>query len=292
MGAQAEISSQNTISRNMRVGIHERRSSVHGRGIPKAAGTMGILLDETPTVLSEVGSPGLAPMEAPDDCCGLGSKFCVGGAGSSQMAIERHALFDELTPPRVQKIFRTVYRLTKNREDADDAIQDAFLRALVRLQDFDGRSAFATWFTRIAINCSLMMLRKRKKARTVSLDGAKECEESNAFQQATDPAPDAEKRYLQRERTTALRDAINELRPSLRVAVELRHLAERSIQETAETLAVSLGATKSRLFHARAALRKSPKLRTFRNTALKAKLELSDNLEMEAPVQWRHVKHG
>jgi len=113
--------------------------------------------------------------------------------------------------------------------------------------------------------------------------GRNECEESKAFQQATDPAPDAEKRYLQRERATALRNAINELHPSLRVAVELRHFAERSIHETAETLAVSIGATKSRLFHARAALRNSaPQISQQRP---ENQLELSNDLKMEAIVQ-------
>ena len=270
MAAQAQTISQNSIPRNMRITIRENRSSLHGRAIPKASGVMGTLLDETPTVLSEVAGLGLAPVETRDGCCGPGSKFCTAGEAGSTRGMQTPALFDELTPQRVRKIFRTVYRITRNREDAEDAMQDAFLQALVHFEDFNGRAAFATWFTRVAINCSLMILRKRKNARTLSLDGAGECEGSKAFRKPGDPAPDPEKRYLQREQESVLRDAVNELRPSLRIAVELKDLAEQSMHETAETLALSLAATKARLFHARAALRKSPKLRRFHNRGLKA----------------------
>jgi RNA polymerase sigma factor (sigma-70 family) len=108
---------------------------------------------------------------------------------------------------------------------------------------------------------------------------------SKAFQEAGDLAPDAEKRYLQVERENALREAINELRPSLSVAVELRHLAEQPIHETAETLGLSLAATKSRLFHARAALRKSQKLLTFHNTDLKTSWSCQNDLKTEATAQ-------
>ncbi len=177
-----------------------------------------------------------------------------------------HALsFDELIAPHVEKIFRTAYRITRNRGEAEDAMQDALLQALLHFEDFDGRSAFGTWLTRIAINSSLMILRKRKNARTVSLDGASDSEESKAFQEVRDPAPDAEERYLQKERETTLRDAINALRPSLRSVVELGHLGERSMRETAEIISVSVSAAKARLFHAREALRKSRKLSRFRD---------------------------
>ena len=133
------------------------------------------------------------------------------------------------------------------------------------LDDFDGRSAFATWLTRIAINSSLMILRKRKTGSIVSMDLARNSEGVKAAQELRDPAPDAEERYLQKERDVTLRDAINRLRPSLRSVVEAAQLGERSMRETSEIIGVSVGATKARLFHARAALRKSEKLRRFRH---------------------------
>lgn len=172
---------------------------------------------------------------------------------------------EELTTQQTQRIFRVAYRITRNREDAEDAMQDAFLQAFAHFEDFDGRSKFATWLARIAINSSLMILRKRKTGRIVSLDGGSSSEESKAFEELRDAAPDAEQQYLQKERETTLRDAINKLRPPLRVVVEVAQLGERSTRQTAEIMGVSLAATKARLFHARAALRKSGKLRRFRN---------------------------
>lgn len=172
---------------------------------------------------------------------------------------------EELTTQQTQIIFRTVYRITRNREDAEDAMQDAFMHALVHLENFDGRAALSTWFTRIAINSALMLLRKRKNMRTVSLDGPGDSDESSALQETRDPAPDAEQRYLQRERETTLRDAIMELRPCLRSVVELGSLGERPMGEVAQLIGVSLCAAKSRLFHAREALRNSRRLRRIRN---------------------------
>lgn len=171
--------------------------------------------------------------------------------------------FEEFTASQMQRILRTTYRITRNREDAEDAMQDACLQAFVHFQDFDGRSKFGTWLTKIAINSALMTLRKRKTGRIVSLDSARNSEESNAFQELRDPTLDAEQRYLQTERETTLCDAIKELRAPLRAVVEAAQLGERSMRETAEIVGVSLAATKARLFHARAALRKSRKLRSF-----------------------------
>lgn len=172
---------------------------------------------------------------------------------------------EELTTQQTETIFRTVYRITRNREDTEDAMQDAFMQALKHFEDFDGRAAFSTWFTRIAINSALMILRKRKNTRTVPLDGLGDSEESKALQETRDPAPNAEQRYLQRERETTLRDAIKELRPRLRSVVELGSLDERPMHEVARLIDVSLCAAKSRLFHAREALRNSRRLRRIRN---------------------------
>ena len=184
----------------------------------------------------------------------------------------KHAVpFDELIAPHVQQIFRVAYRISRNREDAEDAMQDAFLQAFAHFEDFDGRSAFATWLTRIAINSSLMILRKRKTGSIVSLDSASNTEGSKAFQELRDPTPDAEQRYLQKERDITLRDAINSLRPSLRSVVEVAQLGGLSMRETAEIIGVSVGATKARLFHARAALRKSRKLHRFRHDQLRTR---------------------
>ena len=171
---------------------------------------------------------------------------------------------EEFTAPQMRRIFRTAYRITSNREDAEDAMQDAYLQACTHFQDFDGRSKFSTWLTKIAINSSLMILRKRRHARTVSLENAGDSEESTGFQEKGDPGPDAEKRYLQAERETALRNAVRALRPHLRGVIELTELGERSIREAAEMLGLSVAAVKARLFHARRTLSNSRRLRPFR----------------------------
>ena len=139
------------------------------------------------------------------------------------------------------------------------------MQAVKHFEDFDGRAAFSTWLTRIAINSALMILRKRKNMRTVSLDNSGNPEESSALQETRDLAPDAEQRYLQKEREATLRDAIKELRPSFRRVVELRELGERPLSEIAEITGTSMCATKARLLRAREALRNSPKLHRLRS---------------------------
>src|ERR1700722_1997956 len=77
---------------------------------------------------------------------------------------------DVLCERLAPRILRALYRITKNREDAEDALQDSFLSAFVHIAEFDGRSAFSTWLTRIGINSALMMLRKKRTTREISLD--------------------------------------------------------------------------------------------------------------------------
>ena len=80
------------------------------------------------------------------------------------------APFGELCERHAKRVFRVIYRITRNREDAEDAAQECFLNAFVHLKDFEGRSQFATWLTRIAINAALMKLRKSRGAREVPID--------------------------------------------------------------------------------------------------------------------------
>jgi RNA polymerase sigma-70 factor (ECF subfamily) len=165
--------------------------------------------------------------------------------------------FAALCERYMQQLLRAAYRITRNHEDSEDAVQDSLLRAFVHLRDFDGRSSFATWLTRIAINSALMILRKKRS----SLESAMVCTddfgtESPAFEIA-DRAPNPEKHYAQCEEDRILRRAIHSLRPPLREVVEVQHLQERSIREAAEAMCISVAAAKGRLFHAKAALRRS-----------------------------------
>ena len=164
--------------------------------------------------------------------------------------------FGELCQPWTKVVLQKVQRITRNREDAEDALQDSFLRAFVHIQDFDGRSKFSTWLTRIAINSALMILRKRHPSAEFSLSD----EESQGVWEVSNQLPNPEILYAQRERESILLAAIENLGPRNRQVLELQ-LEEESLMETAQILDISVGAAKARLFHARAALRNSAGLR-------------------------------
>jgi RNA polymerase sigma-70 factor (ECF subfamily) len=173
-----------------------------------------------------------------------------------------------------ERLFRTVLRITRNYEDAEDAVQDSFLKAFLHLQSFDGRSTFSTWLTRIGINSALMILRKRRNSRKVS---AQNSNESDAFWEITDSAPDPEKQYVEKERAGLVRKAITNLRLSIRRPLELHKLQGYSLEEMAAEIGVSVPAAKGRLHHARAALRKSKVLRSIRDRHWRRRLSNLQN---------------
>jgi RNA polymerase sigma factor (sigma-70 family) len=164
--------------------------------------------------------------------------------------------FVELCARNSQRVFSMIYRVTKNREDAEDALQSSIVRALLHLEQFDGRSSFATWFTRIGINSALMILRQKRFRLESSIDSTPE-EESWHPLQIADYAPNPEERYAAYERSTHLKRAICQLPPALRSVVELAKMEGHSIKQIAHQMGISVPATKSRLGRAKAALRKS-----------------------------------
>jgi RNA polymerase sigma-70 factor (ECF subfamily) len=164
------------------------------------------------------------------------------------------APFGELCERHAKKVFRVIYRIRRNREDAEDAAQECLLNAFVHLKDFDGRSQFATWLTRIAINAALMKLRKNRGAREVPMDEPNRSFESVAQKEFRDDAPDPEESCSLGERRRIVKSAISALRPRARKVVELFHIQEHSIRETAQILGISTGAAKARIFHAKIAL--------------------------------------
>lgn len=167
------------------------------------------------------------------------------------------AAFGELCQPYAKRLLSTIQRITRHREDAEDALQDSFLRAFVHIKDFDSRSKFSTWLTRIAINSALMIIRRRRNFPELSISD----DTSHGILKMSDCLPNPEASCAQRERESIFLSAIEDLRPSLRRVLQLRHLEERSTAETAQIVDISIAATKGRLFHARAALRKSTVLR-------------------------------
>jgi RNA polymerase sigma-70 factor (ECF subfamily) len=163
--------------------------------------------------------------------------------------------FAELRDRHSSKILRTTYRITGNWEDAEDALQDAFLKAFLHLNKFEGRSSFFSWVTRIAINMSLMILRKKRAKKELSINVSDDdCESCDSWE-LLDLREDPERRYARQERAELLGRAIRRLRPALRTAVELQQTQEYSMQELADSLGISLAAAKSRLLRARLSIR-------------------------------------
>src|SRR5260370_11022114 len=165
------------------------------------------------------------------------------------------SVFEELHNRHRERMFRVAHRITRHREDAQDAVQECFLSAYVHLKKFDERARFSTWLTRVAINAALMKIRKNRVSREVGVEDAADAVEPS------DSVPNPEEICARSEQKAALRDAIAKLRPTLLSVVELHDLQERSLHETAEALGSSVAAAKGRLFHARAALRRTAKLK-------------------------------
>src|SRR5258708_28698001 len=159
------------------------------------------------------------------------------------------SVFEELYNRHRERMFRVAHRITRHREDAQDAVQECFLSAYVHLKKFDERARFSTWLTRIAINAALMKIRKNRVSREVEVEDAADAGV------LSDSVPNPEEICARSEQKAALRDAIAKLRPTLRNVVELYDLQECSLHETAEKLGISVAAVKGRLFHARATLR-------------------------------------
>jgi RNA polymerase sigma-70 factor, ECF subfamily len=197
-------------------------------------------------------------------------------AGAEQSAISdgHSAALEEIWRTHGQQMLRITQRITNNREDAEDALQDSFLRAHVHLRSFDRRSSLATWLTRIAINSALMILRKRSSATQLSLDGSGFNSDSQAFDPA-DQSPSPESQYAQIERRAKVRSAIGRLRPSIRQALELQTVEGQPLKEIAARMGLSISATKSRIFHAKAALRKSLEPKIGRRSGRRKQLQLS-----------------
>ena len=174
-------------------------------------------------------------------------------------------VFDELHKRHAGRMLRVAQRITRHRQDAEDAVQESFLSAYLHLKSFDGRARFETWLTRIAINTALMKVRKNRKSREVPLENPAKSFNSDIKQNLETRGQNPEQICAKSEREATLRDAIGKLRPLLRNAVELYQLQELSFHETAKALGISAAAVKGRLFHARAALRSRKELQAIRS---------------------------
>src|SRR5207249_8125315 len=165
------------------------------------------------------------------------------------------AAFEELVRRYDRNVFRIAQHITQNREDAEDVVQDAFIKAFSNLKQFQGQSKFYTWLVRIAVNEALMKLRRRRPERTVSLDEDVKTEDDSVPREVADWSPNPEQQYTQAELREILDRTIHGLPPTFRTVFVLRDVEGLSTEETAEALSLSVPAVKSRLLRARLQLR-------------------------------------
>src|SRR6266446_1844953 len=162
--------------------------------------------------------------------------------------------FESLVLRHERRVFAVARRITKNREDAEDVVQETFHKVFLHLDDFQEKSRFSTWLTRIAITESLILLRRNRRVAEVLPESPESGVESisEAF---VDQSPSPEESCWRRERTELLAEAINRLGPKIRSTILLRDIEERSASETAELLGTSITAVKARVFQGRRKLR-------------------------------------
>ena len=163
--------------------------------------------------------------------------------------------FEKLVKRYDRNVFRIAQHITQNREDAEDVVQDAFLKAYQNLGQFQGQSKFYTWLVRIAVNEALMRLRRRRPERMISLDEDVKTEEDSMPREVADWSPNPEQQYSQGELKEILGKTIQGLPTGFRTVFVLRDVEGLSTEETAAALELSVPAVKSRLLRARLQLR-------------------------------------
>jgi RNA polymerase sigma factor (sigma-70 family) len=164
------------------------------------------------------------------------------------------AAYAELCRRYREMVFRTILKITGNVDDAEDVLQDAWMRAFIHIRSFDGRASFSTWMTRIAINSALGVLRKRRKLKEFSLDDSVDPDNPHLMQMS-ELSSNPEERCIETERQWLVQQAIRRLPSKLRAAIEIRESQDGSMHELAMAAGVSVPTMKSRLLRARVKLR-------------------------------------
>jgi RNA polymerase sigma-70 factor (ECF subfamily) len=151
-----------------------------------------------------------------------------------------------------------IFQIVRHQEDAEDVLQETFLKAYQHLQTFRGACSFSTWLATIGTNMSLMLLRRRKAFRKYSCDVVTEDGETLVVE-FRDPAPDPEQRHMMSQTSQKVNNAVGRLSPQLRNILEMYYKSELRLKDAAKILGVSEATMKSRMFRARRMLRRSLK---------------------------------
>jgi RNA polymerase sigma-70 factor (ECF subfamily) len=168
------------------------------------------------------------------------------------------AAFEEIQRLYSHRLYRRIYSITRNREDAEDALQDTFLRAFAALNSFQGRSHVSTWLTRIAINTALMTIRRRRSRAEVSIEQPSKAGEESASFEIVDMSLNPEQICDRSQQYKRMLRAIDRLDPKMRSVVAIWIAKGCSMKEVAHSLDVSLASAKARLHRARKRLSRSP----------------------------------
>ncbi len=153
---------------------------------------------------------------------------------------------------------RRIFQIVRDEEDAEDVLQETYLKAYQHLQAFRGACSFSTWLVAIGTNMSLMLLRRRKASRKYCCDVVTEDGETLVME-CRDPTPDPEQRYMMSQTRQKLKSAVTRLSPQVRNLLEMYYKSELRLKDAAATLGISEATAKSRLLRARQMLRRSLK---------------------------------
>ena len=171
----------------------------------------------------------------------------AGDSGAFRILVERHS----------RNLFRLAYRMTGHQQDAEDVVQETFLRAYRQLSKFDDRASFGTWLYRIAANCSLDLIRARKRHQEHREVAAKEDSDLDIMQSIPANSPTPDRLAFSGEVQTRITAALDELSPQERTAFILRHFEGLSIEQIGASLGTGTNATKHSIFRAVQKLRRS-----------------------------------
>jgi RNA polymerase sigma-70 factor, ECF subfamily len=196
------------------------------------------------------------------------------------------AAFEQLVVRYERRILRLAQNITRNREDAEDVIQDALVKAFTKLSGFRGDSRFYTWLVRITVNEALMGMRRRRW-NEVSMDDSTDVDDAPIHDEIEDWGPNPEQCYSQHQLQTILSATIRELRPLYRMVFQLRDVEGLSTRETAQALALSSSAVKTRLQRARFLLRRS--LNKYFESHARRELEGLASAERAGAGRFRYV---
>ena len=179
------------------------------------------------------------------------SKAASYGASEIREEVLRKDALEEIFVASRKRFLAMAYSILRNREDAEDAVQEAFLSAYRHVRSFEGRSALRTWLTRIVLNAALMMKRKRKPSAMRSRSDSGVSQDDGWTENIPDSQPDPEMIHAERETLEFIDGKLGKLKPLLRQAFTMAYLDELSGSEACAMLGVSAGIFKARLFRAK-----------------------------------------